>query len=197
MAVGWRNKAFGQAIEFQWGRGKGQYATRETGSKITVFNDFKETLQFRPDFPADGLYGGPFIGVKGTDCVCFYDWDTGTFIKQIDVVPKQLFWSENGERLVISTDNSFFVLSFNKAAVAAALQDAASVPADGVENAFAVRSLTPCPLSSHPLQDEIEEVSEKVRAGIWVGDCFIYTNSANKLNYAVGARVETVAHLDK
>lgn len=43
----------------------------------------------------------------------------------------------------------------------------------------------------------VVQVNEKVRTGTWVGDCFIYTNSGNKLNYYVGGRVETVAHLDK
>lgn len=32
---------------------------------------------------------------------------------------------------------------------------------------------------------------------MWVGDCFIYTNSAWRLNYAVGSEVTTVAHLDR
>ena len=32
---------------------------------------------------------------------------------------------------------------------------------------------------------------------IWVGDCFIYTNSVNRLNYYVGGEIVTVAHLDR
>lgn len=40
-------------------------------------------------------------------------------------------------------------------------------------------------------------MSEKIRAGVWVGDCFLYTTSANKLQYTVGGRTETLAHLDK
>jgi len=90
MAIGWRNKAFGQGLELVWGRGKGQYAVREANSKITVYKDFKETLQFRPDFQAEGIFGGLLVGVKGQDSVCFYDWERGTFIKQIDAVPKQV-----------------------------------------------------------------------------------------------------------
>lgn len=62
---------------------------REAHSKISVFSDFKETLQFRPDFIAEGIFGGPLLAVKGAESVCFYDWETGTFLKQVDVSPKQ------------------------------------------------------------------------------------------------------------
>ena len=34
-------------------------------------------------------------------------------------------------------------------------------------------------------------------AGLWVGDCFIYNNSAWRLNYCVGGEVTTMFHLDR
>jgi len=37
----------------------------------------------------------------------------------------------------------------------------------------------------------LHEMSERVRTGIWVGDCFIYTNSSWRLNYCVGGEVLT------
>jgi coatomer subunit beta' len=36
-----------------------------------------------------------------------------------------------------------------------------------------------------------------VKTGIWVGDCFIYTNSLNRINYYVGGEIVTIAHLDR
>ncbi len=36
-----------------------------------------------------------------------------------------------------------------------------------------------------------------VRTGVWVGDCFIYTNSTNRLNYLVGDQTYTVSHFDQ
>lgn len=36
-----------------------------------------------------------------------------------------------------------------------------------------------------------------VRTGEWVGDCFIYTNNTNRLNYLVGDQTYTVSHFDK
>jgi coatomer subunit beta' len=35
-----------------------------------------------------------------------------------------------------------------------------------------------------------------VRTGVWVGDCFIYTNSTNRLNYLVGDQSYTISHFD-
>ena len=34
-------------------------------------------------------------------------------------------------------------------------------------------------------------------SGLWVGDCFIYNNSAWRLNYCVGSEVTTMYHLDR
>jgi hypothetical protein len=37
----------------------------------------------------------------------------------------------------------------------------------------------------------------RVKTACWVGDCFIYTNSANRLNYYVGGQINTAAHFDR
>lgn len=52
---------------------------------------------------------------------------------------------------------------------------------DGVESAFEV----------------VTDVNETVRTGQWVGDCFIYTNSTNRLNYLVGDQTYTISHFDQ
>ena len=52
---------------------------------------------------------------------------------------------------------------------------------DGYENAF----------------DDIAEIGETVKTGVWVGDCFIFTNALNRLNYFVGGEIVTVAHLER
>ena len=33
--------------------------------------------------------------------------------------------------------------------------------------------------------------------GLWVGDCFLYTNTVNRLNYYVGGEIVTISHLDR
>ena len=35
-----------------------------------------------------------------------------------------------------------------------------------------------------------------MRTGQWIGDCFVYTNSTNRLNYLVGDQTYTISHFD-
>ena len=57
--------------------------------------------------------------------------------------------------------------------VAAYLEGGKPVDEEGAEDAFEL----------------LHEVNERVRTGIWVGDCFIYNNSSWRLNYCVGGEV--------
>jgi coatomer subunit beta' len=52
---------------------------------------------------------------------------------------------------------------------------------DGVESAFEV----------------VTDIQESIRTGEWVGDCFIYTNSTNRLNYLVGDQTYTISQFDQ
>ena len=102
-------------------------------------------------------------------------------VRRIEIQPKTVYWSENGELCCIATEESYFVLKFNNEAVAAAAENKDKITEDGVEDAF----------------DVLGEVNESVKTGLWVGDCFIYTNSVNRLNYYVGGEIVTVSHLDR
>jgi coatomer subunit beta' len=53
------------------------------------------------------------------------------------------------------------------------LDGGGSVGEEGVEDAFEL----------------LHEINERVRTGLWVGDCFIYNNSSWRLNYCVGGEV--------
>ena len=37
----------------------------------------------------------------------------------------------------------------------------------------------------------------RIKTACWVGDCFVYTTTSNRLNFFVGGQVNTVAVLDK
>ena len=101
-------------------------------------------------------------------------------------MPQHIIWSESGELLVLATTEAFFVLRYDASIVAASVHavgdEAKAIEEEGVEGAFDL---------------EGAEVPERVRSGVWVGDCFVYTNHANRLNYHVGGKVVTVAHLDR
>lgn len=63
--------------------------------------------------------------------------------------------------------------------VSSYLDSGRSVDEQGVEDAFEL----------------LHETSERVRTGLWVGDCFIYNNSSWRLNYCVGGEVTMIPDL--
>ena len=41
------------------------------------------------------------------------------------------------------------------------------------------------------------QIDDRVSSGLWVGDCFIYSNASWRLNYCVGGEVTVMFHLDR
>lgn len=177
-----RNKAFGQALDFVWsGSGTGDYCIRESPNSIKTYKNFKESQTIVPaTASADGLFGGTTIGVKGTDGVLFYEWDSGEFIQKIEAIPKDVFWSDSGNMVLLATEESAYVLSYNAQAVAQAIAMGQVNPEAGIEGSFEL----------------LYEINDKIMSGKWVGDCFIYINNAGRLNYSVGGQIETLVHLE-
>uniref|UniRef100_A0A3B4AGK3 Coatomer subunit beta' n=1 Tax=Periophthalmus magnuspinnatus TaxID=409849 RepID=A0A3B4AGK3_9GOBI len=180
-AMALRNKSFGTAQEFVWAHDSSQYAIREGGNKVKIFKNFKEKKAFKPDLGCEGIFGGFLLGVRSNSGLAFYDWDSADLIRRIEIQPKHVFWSDSGELVCIATEESFFVLRYMTEKVTAALEKKEDITEDGIEDAF----------------DVLGEVQEVVKTGVWVGDCFIYTSSVNRLNYYVGGEIITVAHLDR
>lgn len=178
-----RNKAFGQALDFVWsGTGTGDYAIRETINRVKIFKNFKEEQTVVPaTTAAEGLYGGHMIGVKSADgAILFYDWDTGIFVRKIDVAPKEVYWSDSGNMVLIACEGSAYVLSFDAEATANAIAMGQVSPENGIDGSFNL----------------VYEISDTITSGKWVGDCFIYVNTGGRLNYSVGGQIETLVHLD-
>ena len=180
-AMALRNKAYGSAQEFVWAQDSSEYATREGSSTVKVFKNFKEKKAFKPEFGAEGIFGGFLLGVRSGTGLAFYDWDTLELVRRIEIQPRHVFWSENGELVCLATEESYFILKYDTAVVARAHETKEGLTEDGVEEAFAF----------------LGETHESVRTGLWVGDCFIYTNGVNRINYYVGGEIVTVSHLDR
>jgi len=131
-------------------------------------------------FSAEAIFGGALLGVRGNTFVCFYDWNTGAMVRRIDVLPKDVIWSENGNLVCLNCQDSFYILRYNSGALETALSSGVPMPEDGLENAFDVE----------------QEIAESVKNGCWVGDCFIFTTTTNRLNYLIGNQTNTIAHFD-
>ncbi|XP_067144802.1 coatomer subunit beta' [Centruroides vittatus] len=180
-AMALRNKSFGTAQEFVWALDSSEYAVRENSTSVKIFKNFKEKKSFKPEFGADVIFGGHMLGVRSVSGLAFYDWEYLDLIRRIEIQPKHVFWSESGELLCIATDECFYILKYNPEAVTKAQETKEGMTEDGIEESF----------------DVLGEVQECVKTGFWIGDCFIYTNSVNRLNYYVGGEIVTVAHLDR
>ncbi|KKZ66653.1 hypothetical protein EMCG_00216 [[Emmonsia] crescens] len=182
-ALAWRNKAFGQALDFAWGSkdNSNDYAIRESSTSVKIFRNFKEkSAGLDVGFQAEGLTGGVLLGVKGQGGIGMFDWETGSLVRRIEVDPRAVYWSESGELVTLACEDSFYVLRFSREDYIAGLNNG-EADEDGVEAAFEV----------------VTDINESVRTGEWVGDCFIYTNSTNRLNYLVGDQTYTISHFDQ
>jgi len=179
-ALNLRNKSFGSALDFVWAPSS-EYAIRETSSKVKIFKNFKERAQVKIDFSAEAIYGGACLGIKGAGGLSFFAWDSVEPIRRIEIEAVAVYWSPAGDRVAIATEESFYILKYDADAVTAAFASGEEIDEEGIEDAF-------------DLESEVEEI---VQTGVWVGDCFLYTNNANRLNYHVGGEIVTVSHLDR
>ncbi|KAJ7951806.1 Coatomer, beta' subunit [Quillaja saponaria] len=94
-------------------------------------------------------------------------------IHKIDVNVKSLYWAESGDLVTIASDTSFYILKYNRNVVSSYEQRA--------ENPFEI----------------LHEINERVRTGIWAGNCFIYNNSSGRLNCCIGGEITIMFHLDR
>lgn len=176
-----RNKSFGSAQEFVWAQDSSEYAVRENNSTVKIFKNFKEKQSFKPDYNAEGIFGGFMLGVRSSAGLSLYEWDSLELIRRIEIQPKNIYWSENGDLVSICSEDSFYILRYCPDGVTRAREGKSEITEDGIEDAFEV----------------IGDVSESVKTGLWIGDCFIYTNNVNRLNYFVGGEIVTISHMDR
>ncbi|KAL7753389.1 Coatomer subunit beta' [Sorochytrium milnesiophthora] len=185
-ALAWRNKSFGSAVEFAWSP-FGEYAIRETSTSIKLYDkQFKEkqaTQQPNPriTYAVESIYSGALLGVRSpSGFLAFYDWETGSIVRRIETAPRSVFWNDVGDLVAIVCAEASYVLRFSREQWQAAVESGAPISEEGIESALTFEY----------------DINEEVKSGCWVGDCFIYTNNANRLNYLVGGQSFSIAHFD-
>jgi coatomer subunit beta' len=176
-ALAWRNKSFGFAVEFAWSPGN-EYAIRESSGRIRVFDrqfqEKKVQIQYL-DSSSEAIYSGALLGVRsGTGVVAFYDWETCSLVRRVDAAAKAVYWNEAGDYLAISCEDSVYTLRY----IASEWESNQQMHKgeEGVESAF----------------EFLHEISERVKSGCWVQDCFVFVTSSNRLCYAIGSNTFTL-----
>merc|ERR1719204_2055729 len=175
------NKTYGPAKEFVWSdTGPGTYATLEPKGKITLFKKFDKVESIRPQFSVEQIFGGHLLGVRSEDFIDFYDWDELRIVRRIEVTPNRVFWSDTV--CILCCEEQMYVLEYLEEMVKKFFERGVEVdPEQGIEQAFQMVYTSP----------------EKVTSGAFEGDVFFYTNQSGRLNYLIGEKTVTVAHLDK
>ena len=67
-----------------------RYAVRESGTSVKLFKNFKEKKSFKPDFGAEGIFGGHLLGIRTSQGLAFYDWESLELIRRIEINPKSV-----------------------------------------------------------------------------------------------------------
>ncbi|KAJ3991040.1 coatomer protein [Lentinula boryana] len=183
-ALAWRNKSFGNGFSFAWGPDSNTYAVLESKVNLRLYKNFKEkpgVIKGTGSWGLDAVYGGPLLSARGNGFVIFWDWETGEIVRRVDVDAKNIYWSTNNTLVAITSDDSFYILRFDRDAYEAKLAEGALENSDeGVEEAFEV----------------VADVQESVKTAKWIGDCFIYTTSSNRLMYFMGNESYSISPLD-
>ncbi|TFY68559.1 hypothetical protein EVJ58_g935 [Rhodofomes roseus] len=183
-SLAWRNKAFGNGNSFAWAGDSNTYAVLEGRMKVRVYKNFRERggagMKGAGSWSIDALHGGTLLAARGSGFVVFWDWESGEVVRRIEVDAKNVFWSGTGNLVTIATEESYFVLRFDRDAYNAKLEEGVDISDEGIEEAFEL----------------VAEISEVVRTAKWIGDCFIYTTAANRLNYFIGTESYTITPFD-
>ncbi|KAF9011330.1 coatomer WD associated region-domain-containing protein [Cyathus striatus] len=182
-ALAWRNKSFGNGISFAWAPDSNVYAVLESKVKLRVYKNFKERtsplMKGAGSWPVESLHGGgATLAARGNGFVVFWDWESGEIVRRVDVDAKDVIFSPSN-LVVITTEDSFFVLQFNREAYEEAISSGQDITDEGVEEAFEV----------------VAEVPEGIKTAKWIGDCLVYT-TANRLCYFVGKESYTISPFD-
>lgn len=205
-SLAWRSKAYGKALDFAWNThdlsNATTYAIRESRMSVKVFKNFQETLSVDLVYEAEKIIPGALLGVKSVGLLCFYDWETGSLVRRVDIEDdiQDVIWSDNGELLAILTfsgsseasngttaavkkSNETYFLSFDRGLYDEALADGSISSSEGAEAAFDVLYTLP--------------TTEPILSGKFIGDVFIYTTgNTNRLNYFVGGEIINLSHFD-
>ncbi|KAF7370716.1 Coatomer subunit beta' [Mycena sanguinolenta] len=201
-ALAWRNKSFGNGMSFAWAPDSNTYAVLETKVKLKVYKNFKErtgnAMKGAGSWAIDGLHGGTLLGARGSGFVVFWDWESGEIVRRIDVDAKNVYWSGTGSLVAITADDSFYILRFDRDAYNNALAEGAEITDEGVEEAFeVVADISEGPVLRHPICGSPTDYRDySVKTAKWIGDCFIYTTSTNRLSYFVGNESYSISPFD-
>lgn len=114
-----QNTAFGQGGDLVWSSINASqshtFAVRQENGTIDVYKNFEKIKSFRTENGCDGIFGGRLLALRSRESVTFYDWDCFEVVRRIELPSnlKSVFWAEDNSKVVISLEDTFYLLEFN------------------------------------------------------------------------------------
>ncbi|KAM9886852.1 hypothetical protein OXX79_013962, partial [Metschnikowia pulcherrima] len=102
-ALAWRSKAFGKALDFAWNShdfsNATTFAIRESKMSVRIYRNFSEHVAVDLVYEAEKLFPGALLGVKSVGLLSFYDWESGSLVRRVDIEDdiQDVIWSDSGE----------------------------------------------------------------------------------------------------
>jgi len=120
--------------------------------------------------------------VKSADSVYFYDFETQTFLRNIDVSANKIIWNENKNSFALVCDDITYILKCNNQIIEKYIEENEGKTAieEGCVDGF----------------EAYCEINDKVIHGIFLDEVFIYVNNKNKLNYAIEDKIFSITTLN-
>lgn len=172
------NAGFGTGNELVWASAgapvvsQNGYAVKSESGTVKVYKNFSEHKTFKTGFTNEGIFGGRLLGIKSKEFITFYDWEQFRVVRRVDVspAPKNVYWSDNGNFVVLALEETFYLLQYNSDVVEHLLSKQTEETDDGFEEAFTF----------------IEEFTDTVSSGVWLSnECFAFTTPKGSINYLV------------
>jgi len=63
------------------------------------------------------------LGIKCPEFILFYDWDSFSFIEKIEVIATDIFWNSKLGKVVVSSKEKIYHISYNKQILQDALKN--------------------------------------------------------------------------
>eukprot|EP00826_Nyctotherus_ovalis_P023544 TRINITY_DN1809_c0_g1_i1.p2 TRINITY_DN1809_c0_g1~~TRINITY_DN1809_c0_g1_i1.p2 ORF type:complete len:270 (-),score=93.91 TRINITY_DN1809_c0_g1_i1:1174-1983(-) len=131
-----KSLGYGAGTDLVWGK-QDIFAVR-IDSSIKIVKGGKDVGAFKVGAAFDTLFGGEFLAVKSEDSIIFFDWETQTVVRRIEVAPKAVAWKEDGTKVALIDEESTYILGCNREAIKSYLASPEAYTDEGVEEAFEV-----------------------------------------------------------
>jgi coatomer subunit beta' len=110
-----KSAGYGAGSDLVWS--KGDLFGVKLDSSIKIMKRDQDLGAFKLGYRIDAIFGGDFLAVRSDDSISFFDWETQTVIRTIEISPKDVLWNEDGTKVALISDEGVYILNCNKKSI--------------------------------------------------------------------------------